>query len=155
MQSSLYLCALVLLGLCAQQAPANAVMETVEVDFDAKPNGQMSKAVANMMKPDGSGEMACIFEYAVVGGTNEEWHINIERTHDTYKCTIQRPDQASYLYFMTFSVQMEGLKSIESVEVRDPNGLLGSEQYTVDGFKVSAGDGFANALESVTIVASA
>ncbi|EGD83272.1 hypothetical protein PTSG_11444 [Salpingoeca rosetta] len=145
---------LVLTAGCVHTVQGHASMDQVEVDFDAKPNGQTSTAVASMMKPDDSGEVTCAFEYAVVGGTNEQWFITIERADDMYRCVVQRPKEASYLYFMTFRLEMSGVDSIQSVEIRDNNELLGDDQYNLSDLTVSASDNFSNALASIAVIAS-
>ncbi|EGD77065.1 hypothetical protein PTSG_07405 [Salpingoeca rosetta] len=73
---------------------------------------------------------------------------------DMYRCVVQRPKEASYLYFMTFRLEMSGVDSIQSVEIRDNNELLGDDQYNLSDLTVSASDNFSNALASIAVIAS-
>eukprot|EP01147_Barroeca_monosierra_P002341 gene2341-5310_t len=131
---------------------AHATMDLVEVDFDAKPNGQTARAVVSMAKPDDSGEVTCTFEYAVVGGTNEQWLVTISRFENTYTCTVMRPEQASYLYFITFKLNFSGVTEITSAELTDNNGPTSTNAVSIQGLSVLPGESFANALFRLVVV---
>ncbi len=106
--------ALALAGL--RTAHASVHMERAEVDIDLKPNGQHASGVASMVSEQGGAigvcachlliaanpfllaqqvdengyEITCKFSWAVVGGTNEQWVISLERKGGEYTCTVAR-----------------------------------------------------------------
>lgn len=41
-------------------------------------------------QPTSKGDVTCTFSYSAVGGTNEQWLIDIEKQGNNHYCTIRR-----------------------------------------------------------------
>eukprot|EP01139_Manchomonas_bermudensis_P001774 Amastigsp_a2790_153.p2 type:complete len:144 gc:universal Amastigsp_a2790_153:40-471(+) len=141
MQIAIVVCALAALALVAHAA---------ESPFNVRPNGRIGTASVTM--EDGSA--TCHFQYQAVGGTNEEWMMDIQRSRGHVTCTIGRPSQASYLLFQSFSAKLEGAvnRELSFAEVWDNDGaLLQGDAFVLDGLSVNMGKNFGGILSRVTL----
>jgi len=127
---------------------ATAKMDRVEIDFDIKPNGQRNTAKASL--PTANGEIGCSFTYAAVGGTNEQWLIEIEEQNSKYFCTIRRPDQFSYLYFQHFSASLTGAPLVRAA-LYDNHARVADAEWKIEGGTVSNSDKFSHAITKLEI----
>jgi UPF0556 domain len=51
----------------------------------------------------------CFFSYSAVGGSSEVWQLQVKQSDEGgYTCVIARPDQASYLFFQSWSAVVVG-----------------------------------------------
>eukprot|EP00049_Salpingoeca_infusionum_P018508 m.357570 g.357570 ORF g.357570 m.357570 type:complete len:150 (+) comp17869_c0_seq1:50-499(+) len=146
--SRLLLLAATLVVALGHMCHAHATMTRVEDDFDAKPNGQQSTAAVSMETDDGL--VTCTFTYAVVGGTNEQWMIAIEKEDNDFRCVIERPGQKTYLFFMHFQVELSGA-TITDAQIMDNNGPIDSNQFNINGAVVTSSDDFANAVAHLEV----
>src|SRR3989338_3652245 len=83
-----------------------------------------------------AGGVTCTFHYEAVGGTSEVWQIELDESdpkRKLYTCSVGRPDQASYLVFLSYEVQITG-GSIKDVVIVDGESrpLFENEHYIVD-----------------------
>eukprot|EP00045_Choanoeca_perplexa_P022588 m.9977 g.9977 ORF g.9977 m.9977 type:complete len:144 (-) comp9553_c0_seq1:187-618(-) len=128
-----------------------ALLTSAETEeFNAKPNGTKQTASISTTKPDGT-EMHCHVAYAVVGGTNEQWLLSLEPQGDHYECSIFRPEQTSYLYFMYVEVEIENAGDIVSVTTYDNKGEV-QGAVDVTGSTVMTGDGFNHELARMEVL---
>lgn len=139
-----------ILGACLLACvSANAHMEQVEVDVDLKPNGQAAFGIAKMARDNGK-DVTCKFAWSVVGGTNEQWIISLEKQGNEYICTVARPEQTSYLYFMHFTLSFEDGAVVTDAEVFDNSKALEKgKAFVVSKNEVRVGDGFKNELARI------
>eukprot|EP01134_Creolimax_fragrantissima_P008554 CFRG8554T1 len=102
-----------LLLVCACTSTTWAEGET-DVDhkfitkFNPKPNGLTEKVTLKR------GKVECTFEWTVTGGTDEQWAMFIEKDLDkrVYVCEIERPNKATYLYFMNWTATLSHLGDV-------------------------------------------
>ncbi|CAI8015381.1 Myeloid-derived growth factor [Geodia barretti] len=119
---------LLLLAICCTPVLCTGKKKLLEtLSFDIKPSGQITHQKIKL-----ENGVTCVFTYAAVGGTNEEWSMSMKKTGKTdYKCKVERPEQASYLYFMSFAISVLE-HHVEKVEVFDNSGaLLQDEDYEI------------------------
>ena len=107
--------------------------------FNIKPNGQTAGVSVVASGHEGGGAtQECVFSYAAMGGTNEDWMAVAEVDPSTggVECTFARPDAASYLFFNSFSagiVAGENNVPLTQIQVYDNSGLLlEGEAYVLD-----------------------
>jgi hypothetical protein len=77
--------------------------------FNVQPNSQQAHHEVSL------GKVKCLFSWAAVGGTNEDWQATVSKK-DGYSCVIERPDKASYLFFKHFAASIIGA-DLNSAEV--------------------------------------
>merc|ERR1719235_1123067 len=106
-------------------------MDKVEVDFDAKPNAGARHAEARMAREGGQSDVVCNFDFSCVGGTNENWIMTIERSGDAYMCTVARPEQTSYLFFLDFSLTFEEGAKVVHGEAYDNDAQIPADQFNI------------------------
>ncbi|XP_014662584.1 PREDICTED: myeloid-derived growth factor-like [Priapulus caudatus] len=126
----------------------NEVVEEAD-EFDVYPGGEV-----HTFEQEKEG-VRCKFTYSAQGGTNEKWLFVISHTPDKkrFHCTVERPDGNSYLFFMTFSLSVEGA-TLEEANVAGKNfEALGKEQYIINGNEVKHSSTFQSGLSSVLITA--
>ncbi|XP_062516488.1 myeloid-derived growth factor homolog [Corticium candelabrum] len=103
---------------------AMCVKEETSV-FNVQPNSRQSHHEISL------GKVKCVFSWAAVGGTNEDWQITLTK-QDGYVCVIERPDKASYLFFKNFAASVIGA-DFNSAEVFDSMGhLINEEDFTAN-----------------------
>mmetsp|Transcript_10429 Transcript_10429/g.32097 ORF Transcript_10429/g.32097 Transcript_10429/m.32097 type:complete len:150 (+) Transcript_10429:1112-1561(+) len=99
------------------------------------------------------GSVTCTFSYSVVGGSSEEWFMELIEDSGVYRCHIQRPEKASYLYFLRFEATLSGV-SLGNVEVWDNSAsLLQEEAFVVDrsGGVVSQASGWSGTIHQIIL----
>ncbi|KAL5481571.1 hypothetical protein EMCRGX_G021762 [Ephydatia muelleri] len=122
--------------------------------INIKPSGQLTHEKLKL-----ENNVICIFTYSAVGGTNEEWSMDLKQIKKKmYTCTIERPgEQSSYLYFKSFAASILD-HTIDSAEVFDSKGaLLQNEEFIVDdkGGSVKHKDGgFRSNLAKIVFTAT-
>lgn len=132
---------------------ADAKLEATQ-SINIKPSGQLTHEKIKL-----ENNVICIFTYSAVGGTNEEWSMDLKQIKKkTYTCTIERPgEQASYLYFKSFAASILD-HTIDSAEVFDSKGaLLQNEEFIIDekGGSVRHKDGgFRSNLSKIVFTAT-
>ncbi|XP_064391249.1 myeloid-derived growth factor-like [Halichondria panicea] len=131
---------------------ASAGENEVSSSIDVKPSGQIAHQSIKM-----ENGVTCVFTYAAAGGTNEEWMMNLKKSKkNTYVCVVERPEQASYLFFMSFALSILE-HDVISAEAFDNNGpLLQDEEYMITKDLRSAthkDGGFQSNLSKVTVTA--
>eukprot|EP00128_Syssomonas_multiformis_P008219 Colp12_sorted_trinity150504_noHs@4184 len=116
--------------------------------INAKPNGQTTRVEH---EEDGS---VCKFQFAAVGGTNEDWQITIN--NGLNECIIERPNTPSYLFFMHFSASFTGAKFTGPMQVEvygqnfDP---VPSSEFIIEGSEVKHKDGsFKGSISAIRLV---
>ena len=77
--------------------------------------------------------MTCKFGFRVVGGSSEEWVLELLVDGAQARCAVGRP-RSTYLHFLGYHLTVEG-KSVTSAEAfdNDGRGLLREEDFTVEG----------------------
>ncbi|KNC48277.1 UPF0556 protein [Thecamonas trahens ATCC 50062] len=129
---------LAVLAVVAETAMGGTV--TAEQPFNVKPNGRLEFVAVEV---GGGTGLACVFEYAAVGGTNEDWLAVAEvgepgsDGQPSVTCTFARPDTASYLFFNSFAARMVdddgNVVAASHAELWDNSGmLLEGEAYVLD-----------------------
>ncbi|MDP2437761.1 MAG: hypothetical protein Q8P67_18625 [archaeon] len=81
-----------------------------------------------------AGGVTCVFRYEAVGGTSEVWEMELrDAGAGGYSCVIGRPDQASYLVFLSYEVAVSG-GAIKDVLVVDGEArpLFEGEHFVLD-----------------------
>lgn len=121
-----------------------------EISINVKPNGRPNTVSVTL----GDGPAVCSFTYQAVGGTNEDWMMDIQQDRNTVTCTIARPSGTSYLYFQSFSATLDGLagERLDVAEVWDDSGLLlVDDAFVVDGNSIKQHKGFKGLMTKLTL----
>ncbi|XP_065836361.1 myeloid-derived growth factor homolog [Oscarella lobularis] len=110
--------------VCALLSVVLSSKEIVQ-PFNVQPNGQVSHFDVAL------GKVKCLFSWAAVGGTNEDWQMSLTKENG-YTCVVERPEKTSYLFFQNFAASILGAE-LKSVEIFDSLGnVLASENFDID-----------------------
>jgi len=96
--------------------------------------------------------LSCDFSFNIVGGSSEEWEIELEEYEGMYVCNIERPSD-SYLFFTDFSATVSN-SPLAEVEVWENTGeALRNEVYEIKETKVTIAKGWQGTIRRIWLVA--